>query len=35
MSLTAEEVAWVAHLGGFFAGLVLFPLFDRLFRPHR
>ncbi|HSU98764.1 MAG TPA: rhomboid family intramembrane serine protease [Roseiarcus sp.] len=22
-------VAWVAHLGGFFAGLVLFPLFDR------
>ena len=26
-------VAWVAHLGGFFAGLVLFPLFDRPFRP--
>lgn len=25
-------VAWVAHLGGFFAGLVLFPLFDRPFR---
>jgi membrane associated rhomboid family serine protease len=22
-------VAWVAHLGGFFSGLVLFPLFDR------
>lgn len=26
-------VAWVAHLGGFFSGLVLFPLFDRPFRP--
>jgi membrane associated rhomboid family serine protease len=26
-------VAWVAHLGGFFAGLVLFPLFDRPRRP--
>ena len=26
-------VAWVAHIGGFFAGLVLFPLFDRPFRP--
>ena len=25
-------VAWVAHLGGFFAGLILFPLFDRPFR---
>jgi membrane associated rhomboid family serine protease len=25
-------VAWVAHLGGFFAGLLLFPLFDRPFR---
>lgn len=25
-------VAWVAHLGGFFAGLLLFPLFDRRFR---
>lgn len=22
-------VAWIAHLGGFFSGLVLFPLFDR------
>ena len=22
-------VAWVAHMGGFFAGLLLFPLFDR------
>jgi len=26
-------VAWIAHIGGFFAGLVLFPLFDRPFRP--
>ena len=26
-------VAWVAHIGGFFAGLVLFPLFDRSFEP--
>jgi membrane associated rhomboid family serine protease len=25
-------VAWVAHLGGFFAGLALFPLFDRPFQ---
>ena len=25
-------VAWIAHLGGFFAGLLLFPLFDRPFR---
>ena len=25
-------VAWIAHLGGFIAGLVLFPLFDRPFR---
>jgi membrane associated rhomboid family serine protease len=27
--LSDMPVAWVAHLGGFFAGLVLFPLFDR------
>ena len=26
-------VAWVAHIGGFFAGLVLFPLFDRPLKP--
>ncbi len=26
-------VAWVAHLGGFFSGLLLFPLFDRPLRP--
>jgi membrane associated rhomboid family serine protease len=25
-------VAWVAHIGGFLAGLLLFPLFDRPFR---
>jgi membrane associated rhomboid family serine protease len=25
-------VAWVAHVGGFLAGLALFPLFDRPFR---
>ncbi len=25
-------VAWVAHLGGFFSGLILFPLFDRPFQ---
>lgn len=25
-------VAWVAHLGGFFSGLLLFPLFDRPLR---
>ena len=25
-------VAWVAHLGGFFSGLLLFPLFDRPFQ---
>jgi membrane associated rhomboid family serine protease len=26
-------VAWVAHLGGFFSGLLLFPLFDRPYQP--
>jgi membrane associated rhomboid family serine protease len=26
---SAEPVAWVAHLGGFATGLILFPLFDR------
>ena len=25
-------VAWIAHVGGFFSGLLLFPLFDRPFR---
>ena len=27
--LSDMPVAWIAHLGGFFAGLVIFPLFDR------
>jgi membrane associated rhomboid family serine protease len=27
-----QPVAWVAHVGGFVAGLLLFPLFDRPFR---
>jgi membrane associated rhomboid family serine protease len=27
--LTGTGIAWEAHLGGFFAGLLLFPLFDR------
>ncbi len=31
--LSDMPVAWVAHVGGFVAGLVLFPLFDRPFRP--
>ena len=29
LGLSDMPVAWVAHLGGFFAGIVLFPLFDR------
>jgi membrane associated rhomboid family serine protease len=29
LGLSAMPVAWIAHLGGFVAGLVLFPLFDR------
>ena len=29
LGLSDMPVAWVAHLGGFVAGLVLFPLFDR------
>ena len=34
-TLGASEapVAWVAHVGGFVAGLLLFPLFDRRARP--
>jgi membrane associated rhomboid family serine protease len=32
LGLSDMPVAWVAHLGGFCAGLVLFPLFDRPFR---
>src|SRR5271163_3558400 len=33
LGFSDAPVAWVAHLGGFFSGLVLFPLFDRPFRP--
>ncbi len=33
LGLSDMPVAWVAHIGGFFAGLVLFPLFDRPLRP--
>jgi membrane associated rhomboid family serine protease len=33
LGLSDMPVAWVAHLGGFCAGLVLFPLFDARFRP--
>jgi membrane associated rhomboid family serine protease len=29
LGLSDMPVAWVAHLGGFAAGIVLFPLFDR------
>jgi membrane associated rhomboid family serine protease len=31
--LSDAPVAWLAHIGGFAVGLVLFPLFDR--RPGR
>jgi membrane associated rhomboid family serine protease len=33
LGLSDMPVAWVAHVGGFVAGLVLFPLFDRTARP--
>jgi membrane associated rhomboid family serine protease len=29
LGLSPMPVAWVAHVGGFVAGLILFPLFDR------
>jgi len=29
LGLSDMPVAWVAHLGGFASGMVLFPLFDR------
>lgn len=29
MGSTAGPIAWIAHVGGFIAGLILFPLFDR------
>ena len=28
-----QEVAWQAHIGGFLAGLLLFPLFDPAVAP--
>jgi membrane associated rhomboid family serine protease len=33
-TLGASEapVAWVAHIGGFIAGMLLFPLFDQVAR---
>lgn len=31
--LTEGSVAWEAHIGGFLAGLLLFPLFDPIRRP--
>ena len=33
LGLSDAPVAWVAHLGGFFTGLLLFALFDRTPRP--
>jgi membrane associated rhomboid family serine protease len=33
LGFSDAPVAWIAHLGGFFSGLLLFPLFDRPFRP--
>jgi membrane associated rhomboid family serine protease len=33
LGLSDMPVAWIAHLGGFFSGLLLFPLFDRPIRP--
>ncbi|HZZ63141.1 MAG TPA: rhomboid family intramembrane serine protease [Roseiarcus sp.] len=33
LGLSDMPVAWIAHLGGFFAGMLLFPLFDRPPRP--
>ena len=32
LGLSDMPVAWIAHVGGFVSGLVLFPLFDRLGR---
>jgi membrane associated rhomboid family serine protease len=31
---TAQEVAWQTHIGGFLAGLILFPLFDPVGASH-
>jgi membrane associated rhomboid family serine protease len=32
LGLSDMPVAWIAHVGGFVAGLLLFPVFDRPFR---
>jgi membrane associated rhomboid family serine protease len=29
-----QAIAWQAHIGGFLAGLLLFPLFDPIAAPH-
>jgi membrane associated rhomboid family serine protease len=29
LGASASPIAWVAHVGGFVAGLLAFPLFDR------
>jgi membrane associated rhomboid family serine protease len=29
-----QAIAWQAHIGGFLAGLILFPLFDPVAVPH-
>ena len=31
---TSQEVAWQTHIGGFLAGLILFPLFDPVGASH-
>jgi membrane associated rhomboid family serine protease len=33
LGFSTAPVAWIAHLGGFFSGLLLFPLFDRPYPP--
>lgn len=35
LGLTDAAIAWEAHVGGFLAGLLLFPLLDRPPRPRR
>ena len=33
LGFSDTPVAWIAHIGGFFSGLLLFPLFDRPYPP--